>query len=140
VGVLLAESWPPNERDSGKEMRRTGHRPRVEPTGWIPSHQQAQVRSQLSSTLSGIVSQRLIPLINGGRVPAVEILVGSSAVSANIRDGKTHMIDSIIQTSQDTGMVTLEGSLSELVLSGAISLDVAKSFALHPDDLLQRVK
>ena len=106
----------------------------------FPSHQQEQVRSQLSFTLRGIVSQRLIPMINGGRTPAVEILVGSSAVGANIRDGKTHMIDSIIQTSQDLGMVTLESSLSELVLSGAISLDIAKSFALHPDDLLQRVK
>ncbi len=105
----------------------------------FPSHQQAQVRTQLAFTLRGIVSQRLIPQINGGRIPAVELLTGSPAVSANIRDGKSHMIDSIIQTSQDQGMATLESSLSELVLSGAISLDVAKSFALHPEDLLQRV-
>ncbi len=105
----------------------------------FPSHQQAQVRTQLAFTLKGIVSQRLIPLISEGRAPAVEILTGSPAVSANIRDGKTHLIDSIIQTSQDQGMISLEASLSELVLSGAIDLDTAKSYALHPEELLQRV-
>ncbi|HET9946781.1 MAG TPA: type IV pilus twitching motility protein PilT [Patescibacteria group bacterium] len=103
------------------------------------SHQQAQVRTQLAFTLKGIVSQRLVPQISGGRVPAVEVLIGSSAVAANIRDGKTHLIDSIIQTSQDQGMISLEGSLSQLVLTGAISLDMAKSYAAHPEDLLQRI-
>jgi twitching motility protein PilT len=103
------------------------------------SHQQAQIRIQLAASLRGIVSQRLVPQISGGRVPAVEILTGSSAVAANIRDGKSHLLDSVIQTSQDQGMVTLEASLSELVLSGAISLEIAKSYALHPEDLLQRV-
>lgn len=106
----------------------------------FPSHQQAQVRTQLSFVLKGIISQRLIPLISGGRSPAVEILIGTSAVGANIRDGKTHMIDSIIQTSQDAGMITLEASLSELVLSGGITLDMAKSYSQHPEDLMQRIK
>ena len=70
-------------------------------------------------------------------MPAVEILVGSGAVASNIRDGKTHLIDSIIETSQDVGMISLEQSLSNLVMSGVISLETAKAYALRPDDLLR---
>ncbi len=106
----------------------------------FPGEQQGQIRAQLAFTLKGIVSQRLLPLLTGGRVPAVEILIGNPAVASNIRDGKTHLIDSVIETSQDVGMVTLESSLSQLVLAGSISLDVAKSYALHPDELLRMVK
>lgn len=105
----------------------------------FPEHQQSQIRTQLSFTLKGIISQRLIPQITGGRIPAVEILVGTPAIASNVRDGKTHLIDSIIQTSQDVGMITLDNSLSQLVLSGAISLDTAKSYSLHPDELLRMV-
>ncbi|MBI2421015.1 MAG: type IV pilus twitching motility protein PilT [Candidatus Levybacteria bacterium] len=105
----------------------------------FPPDQQSQVKSQLSVTLKGIVSQRLLPQINGGRVAAVEILVGTNAVASNIRDGKTHLIDSVIQTSQDVGMISLESSLASLVMSGSISLETAKSYALHPDELLRMV-
>lgn len=105
----------------------------------FPAVQQAQIRIQLSSTLKGIVSQRLLPRINGGRVPAAEVLLGTSAVASNIREGKTHIIDSIIQTSQDAGMITIESSLAALVLSGKISLDVAKSYATHPEEFQRLV-
>ena len=105
----------------------------------FPSTQQSQVRIQLASTLKGIISQRLLPQINGGRIPATEILIGNNAVSTNIREGKTHLIDSIIETSQEAGMISLESSLSALVMSGAISLETAKSYAIHPDDLLRMV-
>ena len=77
----------------------------------FPASQQAQVKVQLASTLKGIISQRLIPAIGGGRVPAVEVLLGTPAVSTNIREGKTYLIDSVIETSQDTGMIPLEQSL-----------------------------
>lgn len=103
----------------------------------FPPHQQGQIRIQLASTLKGIISQRLIPGLNGGRIPAVEILIGTNAIASNIRDGKTHLIDSVIQTSQDLGMMTLESSLARLVLAGAITLDTAKSFALHETELLR---
>ena len=103
----------------------------------FPTDQQPQIRVQLAATLKGIVSQRLIPQINGGRVPAVEVLVGTGAIANNIREGKTHLIDSVIQTSQDVGMTTLETSLASLVLSGNISLETAKSYAIRPDDLLR---
>ena len=105
----------------------------------FPADQQTQVRTQLASTLKGVVSQRLIPQLNGGRIPAVEVLLGTSAIASNIRDGKTHLIDSIIQTSQDYGMIPLESSLASLVLSGTISLETAKSYALRPEELLRMV-
>ncbi len=105
----------------------------------FPASQQTQVRSQLAATLKGVVSQRLIPKIDGGRVPGVEVLTGTSAIATNIREGKTHLIDSIIQTSQDAGMITLESSLASLVLAGTISLETAKSYALRPDELLRMV-
>lgn len=106
----------------------------------FPANQQPQIRAQLSFTLKGIISQRLIPQISGGRIPAVEVMIGTPAIASNIRDGKTHLIDSVIETSQDVGMITLESSLSQLVLAGAVSLDVAKSYSLHPDELLRMVK
>jgi twitching motility protein PilT len=105
----------------------------------FPASQQAQVRTQLASTLKGVISQRLIPKIDGGRIPGVEVLIGTSAVATNIREGKTHLIDSIIQTSQDVGMITLESSLASLVLAGTISLEIAKSYALRPDELIRMV-
>jgi twitching motility protein PilT len=105
----------------------------------FPASQQTQIRTQLASTLKGVISQRLIPQLNGGRIPAVEVLLGTAAIASNIRDGKTHLIDSIIQTSQDYGMIPLESTLASLVLSGAISLETAKSYALRPEELLRMV-
>ncbi len=107
--------------------------------GVFPPHEQDQIRLQLAATLKGIVSQRLLPQIAGGRVPAAEVLIGTPAVASNIRDGKTHLIDSVIQTSQDVGMITLESSLASLVLAGSISLETAKSYALHQEELLRMV-
>lgn len=105
----------------------------------FPASQQVQIRVQLAATLKGIISQRLIPMINGGRIPGVEVLIGNTAVASNIRDGKTHLIDSVIQTSQQQGMIPLENSLSSLVLSGTISLEMAKTYALRPDELLRMI-
>lgn len=101
----------------------------------FPENQQAQVRLQLSNVLEGVLSLRLIPALSGGRVPAVEILTGTPAVRTLIRDGKTHQIDNIIQTSAEYGMTTLETTLATLVKEGKISLDVATSFALRPEEL-----
>lgn len=101
----------------------------------FPASQQAQIRIQLASTLKGIVSQRLLPRISGGRIPAVELLIGTPAVASNIRDGRTHLIDSIIQNSQDQGMIPFEQSLASLVLSGSITLETAKSYALRQEEL-----
>lgn len=105
----------------------------------FPDHQRSQIRVQLAAVLKGIISQRLIPRITGGRIPAVEILLGTSAVASNIRDGKTHLIDSAIQTSKDIGMMTLEDSLTQLVRSGQVSLEIAKGFANHPEEVNRMV-
>lgn len=103
----------------------------------FPDHQRSQIRTQLASSLKGIVSQRLIPKIGGGRVPAVEVLLDNPAVASNIRDGKTHLIDSIIQTSKEIGMMTLEDSLAQLVLSGLVQFDEAKGFAIREPEFLR---
>lgn len=103
----------------------------------FPADGQEQIRIQLAATLRGIISQRLLPQIAGGRIPATEVLIGNSAIANNIREGKTHLIDSIIQTSQEQGMQTLESSLASLVLSGQVSIDTAKSYSLKPDELLR---
>lgn len=105
----------------------------------FPAAQQPQIRSQLASSLKGIISQRLVPLISGGRAPVCEIMLGNPAVASNIRDGKTHLLDSVIQTSKESGMVTLESSLAQLVVSGGISLDTGKSYALHSDELIRLI-
>lgn len=103
----------------------------------FPEHQQEQVRMQLSATLEAVVSQRLLPALDGGRVPATEVLVATPAVRNSIREGKTHMIDNIIQTSVEMGMKTLEMDLAKLVKAGKISLDVARMYAFRPEDLMK---
>ncbi|MDP2638090.1 MAG: type IV pilus twitching motility protein PilT [Candidatus Levybacteria bacterium] len=105
----------------------------------FPAHQQAQIKIQLAASLKGVVSQRLLPMINGGRIPGVEVLLGSPAVASIIRDGKTHLIDSVIQTSKDKGMIGIDSSLASLVLSGQISMETGKSYSLHPDDFMRLV-
>jgi len=106
----------------------------------FPEHQQPQVKMQLSSTLAVVLSQRLLPCLEGGRIPAVEILVATSAVKNAIREGKTHLIDNIIQTSSELGMTTLEMDLARLLKEGKISLEVAKAFALRPEELMRLIK
>jgi twitching motility protein PilT len=105
----------------------------------FPSDQRPQVRIQLAATLKGIISQRLIPKIGGGRVVAAEILLGTAAVAGNIRDGKSHLIDSVIQTSKDVGMITIDESLARLVRDGIVTLDDAKSFAWREGELLRLI-
>lgn len=101
----------------------------------FPPHQQAQIRTQLAATLVAVCSQRLVPAIGGGRVPAVEVMLGTDAVKTNIREGKTHLLDNIIRTSEDIGMIALEKFLATLVREGKITRETADSFALRPDEL-----
>ena len=106
----------------------------------FPENQQQQVRTQLASSLEGVVSQRLIPAIGGGRLPACEVLLATPAVRSVIREGKTHQIDNIIATSFDLGMVSLNRALAELVKNGKVSLDVAKMRTLNPEELIRMVR
>jgi len=106
----------------------------------FPEHQQAQVRMQFSLTLEAILSQRLLPSLDGGRIPACEILVSTPAVRTAIREGKTHLVDNIIQTSVELGMKTMEMDLLRLVKAGKINLEVAQAFALRPEELARLSK
>ncbi|MCL2174279.1 type IV pilus twitching motility protein PilT [Candidatus Saccharibacteria bacterium] len=96
----------------------------------FPPHQQPQIKAQLANILMAICSQRLIPAIGGGRIAAAEILIANSAVRNIIREGKTHQLDSVIQTSAQEGMQSMDRTLVQLVQSGQITYDEAKNFAV----------
>jgi twitching motility protein PilT len=106
----------------------------------FPEEQQAQVKLQLSNVLAAVVAQRLIPAIAGGRVVATETMVSTNAIKTAIRDGKTHQIRSILQTSGDSGMYTLESSLASLVKNSLVTLDTALSYCVAPDELTRLVR
>lgn len=101
----------------------------------FPAEQQGQVLSQLSAALVAIVSQRLIPRIDSGRVPAVEIMLVNSAIRNLIRERKTHQINLVIETSLQEGMITLNRSLANLVKKRIISLEQAQLYSLNPAEL-----
>lgn len=104
----------------------------------FPPHQQAQIRIQLSMVLEGIVSQQLLPRADGeGRVAAFEVMTGSTAVRNLIREGKSHQIQSQIQTGTNLGMVTMDGYIQELYDRKVITKDVALSFA-HDQESMSR--
>lgn len=101
----------------------------------FPENQQVQVRMQLAQVIEGVLSQRLVPSIGGGRVAIAEIMTGTPAIRTTIRDGKTHLIDNIIQTSAELGMMTLETALANAVKEGKISVETAASYAVRPEEL-----
>lgn len=102
----------------------------------FPAYQQAQIRTQLSFTLSAVFCQQLLPRANGkGRVLAAEVMTANSAVRALIRDNKVHQIYSVIQTSGKTGMKTMNQALYELYRANLIGYDDAMSATSDPDDL-----
>ena len=101
----------------------------------FPSDQQSQVVSQLAATLVGIVSERLIPRIDGGRVPACEIMLVNSAIRNLIRERKTYQIDLVIETGTQEGMITLNRSLANLIKKKEISLEHAELYSMNPAEL-----
>lgn len=107
----------------------------------FPPHQQQQIRIQLSNVLMAIVSQRLVPMVGGGRLAAAEILVVNSAVRNIIREAKTHQVEAVIQTGADQGMQTMDSTLVKLIHEGKISHEVGRGFAVNLEEfdrLLQR--
>jgi twitching motility protein PilT len=101
----------------------------------FPPHQQQQIRVQLAGMLQGIVSQRLVPAIGGGRAVATEILVATGAVRNIIREGKTHQLDAVIQTGAEFGMQSMDRTLVQLIQAGKITFDEAKNFAVDLAEL-----
>lgn len=105
----------------------------------FPSEQQNQIRLQLANTLSAIISQRLLPRVAGGRIPATEIMFGNNAVSNLIREGKANQIDLVIETSLENGMISLNRSLAELIRRGEVAPEVAMAYTLNPTELQTRI-
>lgn len=95
----------------------------------FPANQQEQIRIQLSLSLVAIFSQRLIPRISGGLIPAYELLINNGAISNLIREGRTHEISAVIETSSSEGMIDLNRSLAELVRKGEITVENARAHA-----------
>jgi twitching motility protein PilT len=99
----------------------------------FPPNQQEQIRIQLGATLEAIMSQTLCRRKGGGRVLAYELMIGTSAVKSLVREGKTHQLSSVIQTSQKQGMQTLDMHLQKLVEKSVIAFDEGYSKAIHPE-------
>jgi len=101
----------------------------------FPPNQQGQIISQLASTLVGIVSERLIPRVGGGRIPATEIMLMNPAIRNLIREKKIYQIDLVIETNVQEGMMSLNRSLVNLIKRKEISLDEAETYSLNPSEL-----
>lgn len=99
----------------------------------FPSQQQNQIRLQLASVLRGVIAQRLVPRADGnGRIPAIEVLHNISAVASIIRDGRTHLLDNVMETNESQGLYLFEKYLAMLVEKGFITRETAYEYALRP--------
>ncbi|MBM7613979.1 type IV pilus twitching motility protein PilT [Alkaliphilus hydrothermalis] len=100
----------------------------------FPPHQQQQIRVQLASVLEGVISQQLVPKADqSGRVAALEVMVATNAIRSLIREGKTHQIQTSIQTGAKYGMQTMEVALAELQQKGLITKEDALSNSFNQD-------
>lgn len=106
----------------------------------FPSRQQPQIRMQLAGSLMGIISQRLLPRIGGGRIVAAEVLISNAAVKNAVREGKTHQINNIIEISSSEGMISMDKSLAALVKKGDVLAEDAKKYAISPQEFTKLIK
>ena len=105
----------------------------------FPPAQQAQVRVQLSSVLRTVVSQQLLPDVDGEQVPAFEVMQMNSAIRSMIRDGKNHQIDNAIAAGSEEGMLTMDQSILALYQGGRITRETAMNYADNPEQLRRRM-
>jgi len=106
----------------------------------FPPNQQTQIRNQLANTISGIVSQRLIPRVKGGLIPAVEVMIATPAVRTLVRDNRPRQLDLVIETSQEAGMISMNRSLADLVRNKEISLERAQFYSQNPSELKELLR
>ena len=104
----------------------------------FPPTQQRQIRMQLSMVLQAIVSQQLVPTVDGSVTPAWEIMVGTPAIRNLIREEKTYQIDSVIASNGAVGMQTMDQALFNAVREGKVAKDVALQYSHHQEALLRR--
>ena len=105
----------------------------------FPAEQQAQIRVQLSMVLKAVVSQRLIPTIDGHRVAVFEVMTVNPAIQNMIRDGRTHQIDNVIFGGSDKSMISMDAELQKMVRKGKITRENALLYAANPDTLSKRI-
>lgn len=106
----------------------------------FPPHQQQQIRVQLSNVLEAVISQQLVPTVDGnGRVAAFEVMHANHAVRNLIREGKSHQLVSVMQTNRKMGMITMDEALQQLYMERRISKDMAIQFATNPDDMAMKI-
>ena len=106
----------------------------------FPAAQQYQIRSQLSSVLKTVVSQQLLPAVDGSQVPAYEIMNMNSAIRSLVRDSKSHQINNVIASGGKEGMITMDQSILNLYRSGKISKETALGFSDNPEQLLRNMQ
>ena len=105
----------------------------------FPAEQQAQIRVQLSMVLKAVVSQRLIPTVDGGREAVFEVMTVNPAIQNMIRDGRTHQIDNVIYGGSDRNMMSMDSELARLVKAGRITRETALIYAANPETLAKRI-
>ena len=105
----------------------------------FPANQQQQIRIQLSMVLQAVVSQQLIPTVDGRLTPAFEIMLVNSAIRSLIRDGKVHQMDNVIYSSMDEGMITMDTDLLRLYKAGVISKENALFYATNQDAMAKKL-
>lgn len=103
----------------------------------FPINQQHQIRVQLSMVLNAVVCQQLLPSVDGGLIPAFEIMTSNSAIRTLIRDEKTHQIDTILQSSD--GMQTMDSCIAKLYRDGKITAQTAVDYAYNPEIMAKRI-
>jgi len=103
------------------------------------AEQQAQIRVQLSMVLKAVVSQRLVPAVDGRRIPVFEVMTVNPAIQNMIRDGRTHQIDNVIYGGSDKTMLSMDSELQRLVREGAITRETALVYAINPETLAKRI-
>ena len=107
----------------------------------FPSEQQQQVRVQLANIIQGVLYQMLLPTVDArGRAAAVEVMIATPAVRNLVREGKTHQLPGVIETSQRVGMQTLDQALTELYRRGTVAIDEVLSRAMNPEYLLSQIR
>lgn len=105
----------------------------------FPAGQQQQVRVQLSMVLRAVVSQQLIPSVQGGLVPAFEVMIVDNAIANMIREGKVHQMDNVIYAGAAQGMITMDNDILRLYKQGTITRENALMYAINPDVLVKRL-
>ena len=105
----------------------------------FPPNQQAQIRMQLSMVLQGVVSQQLVPDVDGNLIPVFEIMNMNLAIRNMIREGKTHQMESAMASGAAQGMRTMDGALLKLCQEGRITKETALTYCTNPENLMRKL-